>query len=91
MGKRRYTSNDLTLLGVTILKEKKHLNGHIVYLVKFPHNDLLWALVHIGPKGNILDSQCYIWSGHNDKLKKTIQLQANRDFKKWSRNDWELI
>jgi hypothetical protein len=83
MGKARQTSNDLTLMGVIILKYKKHLNGQSVYLCRFPHNDLLWTVVKVDENGHITDAQCFMW-GHNSKIKKKVQLWANRVFKDWS-------
>lgn len=82
MGKSRQTSNDLTLMGVIILKQKERSDGHKIYLCKFPHNDYMWCVVDIDENGHISNSQCFFWS-HSTSLKKTVQLYANRIFNKW--------
>lgn len=82
MGKSRQTSNDLTLMGVIILKKKERSDGHKIYLCKFPHDDFLWCVIHVDNNGHISDSQCFMWS-HNSSIQRKVQLEANRKYRLW--------
>ncbi len=85
MGKGRQTSNDLTLMGVVILKKRVRSDGHTIYLCKFPHNEYMWCVVDVDENGHISGAQCFFWS-YNTNLKKKVQLYANRVFKEWKNN-----
>lgn len=69
-------------MGVNILKKKERLDGHKVYLCKFPRNEFQWIIVHVDPDGHIADSTCYVW-GPDSKIKKKVQQEAQRTYHIW--------
>lgn len=93
MGKSRKTSNDLTLMGVNILKKKVRSDGEMVCLCHFIKNPDLLIIVHLDSEGHIADSTCF---DLGRTIKNKVRLEANRTYNIWKQilmlriDDYEL-
>ena len=72
-------SNEITLQGFQVLKTKKRSDGQMILLVNMRNN--CWCVSYLNEEGHIVNSRCFFWS---EKVKRIVQLFANREFKKWS-------
>lgn len=72
-------SNEITLQGFQILKSKKRSDGQMILLVDLRNNG--WCVSYLNEEGHILNSKCFFW---NEKIKRKVQLFANREFKRWA-------